>query len=115
VVASRGDLWWADLGQPEGSTPGFRHPVVVISDDAFNRSGIRTVVCAVVTSNVSLARAPGNVFLPKGAAGLTKDSVVNVTQILTVDKRLLAKQVGRLDAFDLAALDAGLRRSLALT
>ncbi len=87
----------------------------MISDDAFNRSGIRTVVCAVVTSNVSLARAPGNVFIPKDAAGLTKDSVVNVTQILTVDKRLLAKRIGRLDAFDLAAVDAGLRRSLALT
>ena len=104
----RGELWWADLGMPTGSEPGFRRPVVIIQDDTFNASRIATVLVAGITSNQRLAAAPGNVYLPMERSGLPKDSVINVTQLATLDKGRLETKAGALDRDLLAALDSGL-------
>jgi mRNA interferase MazF len=114
VVIGRGELWWADLGLPRGSEPGFRRPVVVVSSDAYNRSKIATVVCVTVTSNLALADAPGNVALATGDGGLDRPSVVNVTQVVTLDKADLAELIGKLEAAQLRAVEVGLRRVLRL-
>ncbi len=110
----RGDIWWADLGEPAGSGPGRRRPVVVVSSDSFNRSRIGTVLVAVVTSNTALSAAPGNVELDRGDVGLDKHSVVNVSQLTTLDKRTLTDRAGELSLTKLDELDAGLRLALAL-
>jgi mRNA interferase MazF len=94
VVISQGDLYWVDLGDPGGSGPGYRHPHVVIQNNVFNRSRIHTVVVCALTSNLRRAKAPGNVLLEKGEASLPKQSVVNVSQIFTVDKRDLGEKIG---------------------
>ncbi len=95
-MITQGDIWWADLAEPAGSEPGFRRPVVVVQGDAFNRSAIQTVICVGVTSNLKWAEAPGNVLLTARATGLTRQSVANVTQIVTLDKNALRERVGRL-------------------
>lgn len=109
----RGEIWWADLGEPRGSAPAFRRPVLVASSDAYNSSRIATVVCAVITSNLRLADAPGNVLLADGS-GLDRPSVVNCSQVVTLDKGELTERVGRVPADVLRLVDAGLRRVLAL-
>ena len=114
MVARRGEIWWASLGDPLGSGPGFRRPVLVVQSNEFNESAIRTVVCAVLTSNLRLAAAPGNIRLSRKASGLPRDSVVNVSQLVTVDKRLLTARVGRLSAAALRSVDSGMRLVLAL-
>jgi len=96
VVIARGEVWWADLPEPSGSEPGFRRPVVVVQGDAFNRSHISTVVCVPLTSNLRWAGAPGNVPLPARLTGLPKDSVANVTQVVTLDRSSLTDRVGML-------------------
>lgn len=96
MVISQGDVWWADLGAPTGSEPGFRRPVVVVQSDSFNRSRISTVVCIPLTSNMRLAEAPGNVALDSGTTGLPKDSVANVSQPVTLDRAVLTERVGSL-------------------
>lgn len=96
VTVSQGDVWWADLGEPRGSKPGFRRPVLVIQGDALNRSRIATAVCVALTSNVKWASAPGNVLLSESATGLAKESVANVSQIVTLDKSELTVRVGKL-------------------
>ena len=96
VAVARGEIRWADLPDPGGSGPGFRRPVVVVQGDALNRSRISTVVCVPLTSNLAWADAPGNVLLAKGMTGLPKDSVANVSQIVTVDRRYLGDRAGRL-------------------
>jgi mRNA interferase MazF len=96
VTVSQGEVWWADLGEPRGSKPGFRRPVLVIQGDALNRSRIATAVCVVLTSNVKWASAPGNVLLSESATGLPKESVANVSQIVTLDKSELTVRVGKL-------------------
>jgi mRNA interferase MazF len=96
VTVSQGEVWWADLGEPRGSKPGFRRPVLVIQGDALNRSRIATAVCVALTSNVKWASAPGNVLLSESATGLPKESVANVSQIVTLDKSELTAQVGKL-------------------
>lgn len=111
---TRGEIWWADLREPRGSEPGFRRPVVIIQADAFNRSGIRTVIVSVITSNLRLAEAPGNVFLPARTTGLPKDSVVNVSQLLTLDRSFLTEQVSKLPGRVLAEVEAGLKLALEL-
>lgn len=93
MVISQGEVWWADLGEPAGSEPGFRRPVVVVQSDSFNRSRISTVVCVPLTSNLRWAEAPGNVLLTAKATGLPKDSVANVSQIVTLDRSSLTDQV----------------------
>lgn len=90
----RGDIWWTDLPPPAGSGPGDRHPVVIVQDDKFNQSRLRTVIVVVITSNLRLARAPGNVLLPEFLSGLPHDSVANVSQLLTIDRTLLTDFVG---------------------
>lgn len=110
----RGEVWWADLPAPSGSGPGFRRPVLIVSADAFNRSRIATVIAAVVSSNEALAEAPGNVRVSGKSAGLERPSVVNVSQLLTLDRRDLDTKSGRLDARQLAAVDRGLRLALGL-
>lgn len=114
MVILRGSIWWVDLGEPSGSEPGLVRPVVVISADVYNRSAIATVVVVVLTSNLRLGRAPGNVVLARGNAGLPKSSVVNVTQIATVDKGLLLEEIGRLDDDVMDTISNGLRRALTL-
>lgn len=96
MVISQGEIWWADLPAPTGSGPGFRSPVVVVQGDALNRSRIATVVCVPLTSNLKWALAPGNVHLAARFTGLSKDSVTNVSQIVSVDKDLLTARAGRL-------------------
>ena len=96
MVIAQGDIWWADLADPTGSEPGFRRPVLVVQGDAFNRSELRTVVCVVLTSSLRWADAPGNVLLPGRATRLPKDSVANVSQLVTLDRDVLTEQVGRL-------------------
>lgn len=115
MVIRRGQVRWADLGEPRGSEPGYRRPVVVVQSDAFNRSRIATVVVVVLTSNLELARAPGNLLLPRGATNLGKDSVANVSQLLTLDRTDLDDPaVGVLTPTDLRALEDGLRLVLNL-
>ena len=92
VAVRRGEVWWADISQPLGSAPGFRRPVVFVQGDSLNRSQIATVVCVPFTSNMRWADAPGNVTLPSAASGLAKDSVANVSQIVTIDRRCLTEQ-----------------------
>lgn len=105
----RGDLWWADLPEPVGSGPGYRRPVLIIQADAFNRSRIKTVLVAVVTKNLALAAAPGNLLLPAKQRGLPLDSVVNVSQLLTIDRTLLTEFIHHLPDMLLTLIDEGLR------
>jgi mRNA interferase MazF len=108
VVIGQGDVWWADLPEPTGSEAGFRRPVVVVQSDSFNRSALRTVVAVPLTSNVRWASAPGNVRLTARSTGLRRDSVANVSQIVTVDKSILAERVGKLSAAKLALVLSGI-------
>jgi len=108
VVISQGEIWWADLPAPVGSGPGFRRPVVVAQGDALNRSRIATVVCVPLTSNLRWASAPGNVLLSARLTGLPKDSVANVSQIVTLDRDLLVERVGKLPRTKLELLFAGI-------
>lgn len=109
-----GDVWWADLGEPSGSEPGFRRPVLVVQSDAFNRSRLNTVIAVVLTSNLRLLDAPGNVLIPAKSSGLPKDSVANVSQIITVDKDFLTEPAGRLRGQLLKDVENGLRLVLDL-
>lgn len=113
-VVARADVWWIDFGVPVGSEPGYRRPALVVSSDRFNRSRLATVIVSAITSNAILAQAPGNVLLVEGAAGLDKDSVVNVSQTLVVDRRRLLARSGALDRATMRNVDAGLRLALAL-
>jgi len=114
VVVQRGEVWWAELDEPVGSAPAYRRPVLLIQSDAFNRSRIGTVVAVVLTSNLRLVDAPGNVLLSKRASGLPKESVVNVSQIVTLDRSTLTARVGRLDTNTMREVDRGIRLVLAL-
>lgn len=114
MVIERGEIWWADLNDPAGSGPGFRRPVLIVQNDAFNRSRIRTVVAVVVTSNLRLVDAPGNVLLPAKASGLPKDSVANISQVITLDRDFLSERAGRIRGALLTDVDSGLRLVLAL-
>ena len=110
----RGEIWWASLPVPSGSEPGYRRPVLVVQADEFNQSQIRTVMCAAITSNLHLAGAPGNVALSARSSGLPRPSVVNVSQLITLDKSLLTQRVKGLDAATLGQVDEGLRMALNL-
>ncbi|HAG82583.1 MAG TPA: mRNA interferase MazF2 [Cyanobacteria bacterium UBA12227] len=110
----RGEIWWANLPDPIGSEPGYRRPVLVIQDDIFNQSRISTVIVVAITSNTQLAEAPGNVLLPHGASGLSRDSVANVSQIFTLDKTFLVERIGSLPDYLQEEVDEGLRTILYL-
>jgi mRNA interferase MazF len=114
VVIKRGEIRWASLPAPEGSEPGFRRPVLVISADAFNRSAIQTVVALAVTSNLALAQAPGNVTLARKESGLPRKSVVNVSQVVTLNKLRLQEKMGALSPALMGEVEAGLRHVLGL-
>jgi mRNA interferase MazF len=108
VVISQGEIWWADLPVPTGSGPGFRRPVVILQGDALNRSRISTVLCIPLTSNIRWAEAPGNVFLSARLTGLPRDSVANVSQIVTLDRGLLTEAVGKLPRARMELLFSGI-------
>ena len=108
MVIGQGEVWWAGLPDPRGSGPGFRRPIVVVQGDAINRSRIGTVICVSLTSNLRWADAPGNVRLGTAHTGLPKDSVANVSAIVTVDKSMLSERVGRLPAAKLNLVLAGI-------
>ena len=110
----RGEIWWATLPSPTASEPGYKRPLLIIQSDDFNRSRISTVIAVVVTSNLHLADAPGNVLLPKKSSGLPKRSVANVSQLITVDKSFLTEKVGTLSPQKLRDVEAGVRLALSL-
>ena len=114
MVIERGGIYWADLGAPSGSRPAKRRPVMVISADTYNHSRLATVLAVVITSNTDLATMPGNVFLPAAASGLPKDSVVNVTAVVTLNKPDLSEQAGQAPLAPLREIDRGLRHALDL-
>jgi mRNA interferase MazF len=111
----RGEVWWAALSAPTGSGPGFRRPVLIIQSNPFNASRIATVIVAVITSNLALAEAPGNLRLGKSESGLPQASVVNVSQLITLDRTLLSRRVKALPAATLQNVDLGLKLVLGLT
>jgi mRNA interferase MazF len=110
----RGEIWWASLGDPQGSRPGFRRPVLVVQSNEFNESAIRTSICAAITSNMRLAAAPGNVRVPRRVSRLPHDSVVNVSQLVTLDKSMLTGKVSRLPPESIREVEAGIKLVLAL-
>ncbi len=109
-----GEIWWADLGEPRGSEPGYRRPVLIVSADTFNRSRIQTVVVVVLTSNLDQVGSPGNVWVTAEETGLSKDSVVNISQFVTVDKVFLSECVGELEEERMDEVTEGLRLVLNL-
>lgn len=114
MVVERGEIWWAHLGVPRGSAPAGSRPVLVVQADAINRSRIATVVVAVITSNISLVTAPGNVVIRTEDSGLSRDSLVNVSQLLTIDKSGLVVRAGRVPFPLLQQVDEGMRLVLSL-
>jgi mRNA interferase MazF len=111
---ARGDVWWADLPDPQGSEPGYRRPLLIVQNDLFNRSRLRTVLAVVLTGNLRLVDAPGNVLVPARASGLPRDSVANVSQVITIDRNALTDRVGRLPGTIIDQVANGLRLALAL-
>ena len=109
MVIQQGEIYWIDLGDPTGSSPGYKHPHVVIQNNIFNQSRINTVVVCVITSNLKRATAPGNVLLDEGEGNLPKQSVVNVSQIFTVDKRDLEEKIGTLSRKRVSEILAGVQ------
>lgn len=109
MVVHRGEIWWADLVEPRGSEPGYRHPVLILQSEPFNRSRLPTVVGIVVSSNLRLLDAPGNVLIRPQDSGLPRDSVANVTQFVTVDVDYLEERVGKVSRRALAQVEAGVR------
>ncbi len=110
----RGTVWWAQLPEPVASKPRSRRPVIIVQSNAFNRSRIRTVIAVVLTSNLRLAEAPGNVMIPANDSGLPKDSVANISQIITMDQAFLTEKFGRLPPRIMKAVDDGIRLVLSL-
>lgn len=113
-MIARGEIWWADLGLPRGSAPALRRPVVILSADQYNRSRLQTVTVVVVTTTAQLAALPGNVPIPADLGVLEMDSVINVTQIATIDREALEERMGAIPDWLLTQLDAGLQRALGL-
>lgn len=114
MVIERGQIWWADLPEPRGSSPGYEHPIVIIQSDDFNKTNINTVIGAVITSNLVLAEMPGNVLIKKNQSEIPKDSVVNVTQIVTIDNSELLEYVGKISERKMEQIERGLRLVLSL-
>ena len=111
----RGEIWWASLPSPVGSGPGYKRPVLIIQANPFNASRISTAIVAVITSNLALAEAPGNVRIGKSDSGLTETSVVNVSQIITIDRGILSKKVKALSGATMEKVAEGLKLVLALS
>jgi mRNA interferase MazF len=109
MVIAQGDIFWLDTGVPLGSGPGFRRPHVVVQNDVFNASRIQKTILCAITSNLALAKAPGNLALRKGEANLPRPSIVNVSQVITVDKSILKEKIGTLPRQRVLEILAGLR------
>ena len=114
MVVERGEIWWADLPEPRGSSPDYEHPIVITQADFLSKTAINTVIGVVITTNLTLAEMPGNVLIEKRQSGLSKDSVVNVMQIVTIDKSQLLEFVGTLSERKMEQIDKGLRLVLSL-
>ncbi|WPD22393.1 MAG: type II toxin-antitoxin system PemK/MazF family toxin [Candidatus Electrothrix scaldis] len=114
MVIKRGQIWWAELPDPVGSGPGYRRPLLIIQSNDFNRSNINTVIAAVITSNLRLAEAPGNVVLTRKVSKLSKKSVVNVSQLITLDKVLCTEKIHALPSDVMTEIDNGIRMILNL-
>jgi mRNA interferase MazF len=114
LVVLRGEIWWASLPIPRGSEPGYRRPVVIVQSDAFNRSEISTIIVAAISSNLRLAEAPGNIYLKRRDSGLPKESVINVSHLLTLDKKYLSEKAGRLSLKHVNELNEGVKIALSL-
>jgi mRNA interferase MazF len=114
MVNERGEIWWADLPAPIGSSPGYQRPIVITQANFLSKTDINTVIGAVITTKLKLAEMPGNVLIEKNQSGLPKDSVVNVTQIVTIDKTQLLEFVGTLSERKMEQIDKGLRLVLSL-
>ena len=114
MVVERGQVWTADLGEPDGSEPGYHRPVLIVQTDAFNRSRLHTVIAVALSTNLRLVDAPGNVLIPAKASGLKKDSVANVSQVITVDREFLMELAGRVRGSFLKDVENGLRLILGL-
>jgi mRNA interferase MazF len=114
MVIERGEIWWAELPPPQGSEPGYRRPVVIVQADAFNRSRIKTVLAVSLSSNLKLAKMPGNVLLKASESGLPKNSVMNVSQIITLNRASLIERAGTVPGEILISLEEGLRTVLDL-
>ena len=114
VLPARGEIWWADLPTPKGSEPGYKRPVLIVQSDFFNQSRIQTVLAVGLTSNLRLAKAPGNVLLTTAKTGLPKDSVANVSQLITLDKSSLLDLAGKLDGWTMSRIEDGLKVILGL-
>lgn len=114
MVVERGQIWTADLGEPDGSEPGYKRPVLIVQADAFNRSRLHTVIAVVLSTNLRLVDAPGNVLIPAKASGLKKDSVANVSQVITIDRDFLTELAGRVRGQFLKDVETGLRLILSL-
>lgn len=110
----RGEIWWAELPDPIASEPGYRRPLLIVQSDDFNRSRIQTVIGVVLTTNLRLAAAPGNLLVTADQTGLPRDSVINVSQIITADKAFLTDRVGKLSERLMLAVEEGLRLVLGL-
>jgi mRNA interferase MazF len=110
----RGEVWWAELAEPIASEPGYRRPVLIVQSDDFNRSRIHTVIAVVLTTNLRLVEAPGNVEITKEDTELSRDSVANVSQIITIDKEFLTERVSRLSDRIMMSVEEGIRTVLAL-
>ena len=111
---NRGEVWWAGLDDPCGSEPGYRRPVLIVQANAFNASRINTVIVLAITSNTALAMAPGNVLIRQKQSGLGKPSVVNVSQVITINKTFLIEKVKRIPEEVMKQVDAGIKLALAL-
>ena len=109
MVIRQGDVYWINFDEPSGSEPGYRHPHIIIQNNVFNRSRINTVVVCSLTSNLKRSRSPGNVTLNKGEANLSKKSVVNITQIFTVNKSDLSEKIGTLSKQRINQILEGIR------
>ncbi len=114
MVIKRGDLWWAELPEPVGSGPGYKRPLLIIQSNDFNKSKINTTIAAVVTSNLRLSAAPGNVLLSAKKSKLPKDSVINVSQIITIDKSFLTEKIHTLSTKTMSQVDKGVKLILKL-
>jgi mRNA interferase MazF len=111
---TRGELWWTDFGLPFGSEPGFRRPILIVQDDAFNKSKINTVIIVPLTTNLALAEAPGNVLLEKEESGLTKDSVLVVSQLSAIDKKRLIEFAGKIEKQTIEEVEEGIKLVLGM-
>ena len=108
MVISQGEIYWVDMSEPRGSEPGYRHPYVIIQNDAFNKSNINTVLACALISNIKLASSPCNVLLNKGDGNLPKASVVNISQVATLNKTELKEKIGQLSKDKVAAIIDGI-------